>query len=1232
MAITSADIKLLESERMTDSTDGGGRATANAIPDGVNGNIFPKVSRLDAVNGRVNLRKIYGKVDTPNVDTYAGAHLIVTDPPDNEKISVCAFKTSSYFDTRTEARDRIESYVLSGPEARLRLYGRQPAGAKSLLCYQRKGEALPDIGDVFALTQLTALGVVYREQYVRVDEVATEVREFEDDKGLYAYAIVSIKLTAPLEFEFYGPDTPPRNSQEQRLGLVRTTTVADVARYYGVQPLAEAVTANALQIRAASVFTPLVPTTTREVAVSLATIGEAANYIASGTIWDGPAIINPGTSLHFPTPVRPGSVTLTGSSSAYPARDDGQGGFVFSDGISRPLVTVGYDTGTVIFPATDTLGVDYTALISATCNAESAAPSAQPNHTYAREVTLATRGTVYSELLDPPPAPGTLIVDFRALGKWYRLRDDGAGVLAGEEPSIGTGTIDYASGAVLATLGAQPDNETSILYAWGSTLHYAQDLNNHDTKAHREIQLSHIPVASGSLSLALSYWPNEPVTLTFTTDTATHSPKGLSATLDRTTGKVVMTYGAGGYENLDVPIIADYEQGVALPESSDPAVDTTTAAIGQAASQILLSKAVKPGSVRVTLPMIAVVVSGMQTVRLTGDVLFVDDGSGALRSAPDQSVFGYGGQKGAIEANASIGSINYSTGTIDVSGSIATSAQIYRPGLGTTPATWVASTGTATRWNSYYGGSPQTKVATVTIQATGATITTEAKSESFALSEAPLKFDLTQNGGLGVVPGSVCFTLDHGGWNWTYANPATYVDRGGQIIREPNRQTGTGTLSGSINYTTGEVTLTSVYGTTSGQAAVDVLACVTYLGDYSTDTATFRTTGAPVKPASLYVRAVSTEGAVLTGTSDVNGIITGDLVTGTVQQSVGVVDVRFGEWMPVSGNEAEPWYDADNIDPNDPTQVWKSTFISPATLTYSCVLSTSISLDSAILGLDPVRLPLDGRVPIFRPGDVAVVHNTQSFTLPNNPAGGSTHNVGRTGLTDLWLIDQDKVRVDPANYSVDVDTGVVTMASGLNLAGYVQPLIARHRISDMALITDVQIDGRLDFAAPLVNAYPEAGSYVSSALLFGDLYGRVSNVFDQGTWTGVWSDSLLGDQANAQYNDVSYPIEILNDGAVQERWRIQFTSGTAYQCFGEQSGMIATGSTGADFAPLNPLTNLPYFTVRAAGWGGGWSVGNQLRFNTYPAGAPIWLARTILPGAALTADSTDIQFRGDVDA
>jgi hypothetical protein len=74
-------------------------------------------------------------------------------------------------------------------------------------------------------------------------------------------------------------------------------------------------------------------------------------------------------------------------------------------------------------------------------------------------------------------------------------------------------------------------------------------------------------------------------------------------------------------------------------------------------------------------------------------------------------------------------------------------------------------------------------------------------------------------------------------------------------------------------------------------------------------------------------------------------------------------------------------------------------------------------------------------------------------------------------------------------------------------------------------------------------------------------------------------------------------------------------------------------STNAEISPLNPQTGAPYFTIPALGWGGGWSAGNVLRFNTAACGAPAWVVRTVLPGPATVAsDSATIAFRADVDA
>src|SRR5690554_5422940 len=132
MPILQGDIKLLKSERMTDNEDGGGRITGQEIQDGLSNEIFDDVSDLDRVYGRTSLRKAFAAVETDDTDQYFGSHIIVDEAPDDDNVSVLMFATNSAVDMRSEARNRVESYVVSGPLTRMRLYGDQLPGQRSI--------------------------------------------------------------------------------------------------------------------------------------------------------------------------------------------------------------------------------------------------------------------------------------------------------------------------------------------------------------------------------------------------------------------------------------------------------------------------------------------------------------------------------------------------------------------------------------------------------------------------------------------------------------------------------------------------------------------------------------------------------------------------------------------------------------------------------------------------------------------------------------------------------------------------------------------------------------------------------------------------------------------------------------------------------------------------------------------------------------------------------------------
>jgi len=463
-----------------------------------------------------------------------------------------------------------------------------------------------------------------------------------------------------------------------------------------------------------------------------------------------------------------------------------------------------------------------------------------------------------------------------------------------------------------------------------------------------------------------------------------------------------------------------------------------------------------------------------------------------------------------------------------------------------------------------------------------------------------------------VVPGSVLFAL--AGKIYFDANGTLYSMSGANRI-----------ASGTIDYSTGQCSLSQWNSNTALGLAVH--ACLAAYGDFTAVETDFRTAGSPLRPASFYVQVTAKDGELLTATANQSGIVTGNQISGSVNQTMGTVHLEFGALVTAAGNENEWWYDAGNVVGG---MIWRPREVFPATLRYSCIVLTNLPLDPTLLGLDPVRLPMDGRVPVYRPGDIVVLHHTDTTALPNPVTPGNSYGLGIANLATLSLADSNGVDV-PANLWVaNLTTGTVTIDAGANLAPYTQPLVATHRIEQMNLLSDVQVSGLVSWAAATTRAFP-AGSLLSSALAFGDLVARVSNVFDQATWTGVWSDSLVGSQASAQYNDINYPIEVLNDGAVTERWRISFTSATAFAVIGENLGQIATGTTSGDVQVVNPLTNKAYFTLRAAGWGTGWATGNQLRFNTIGANVPIWIARTILGGAGLNGDALTLEVRGDTD-
>ena len=568
----------------------------------------------------------------------------------------------------------------------------------------------------------------------------------------------------------------------------------------------------------------------------------------------------------------------------------------------------------------------------------------------------------------------------------------------------------------------------------------------------------------------------------------------------------------------------------------------------------------------------------------TEEVTVTDDGGGNLRR-----------QKGG----PTLGTVNYATGEVSLDARQSYSYRTYKEkvrtniGSGNQTRFWENSTQTGTET---YSGT------TAAVQWTDPLDAVAVQSTTRPIPG--LTIDITPTSGRDIIPNSVLFEIAG----------TQYRDQDGAIVKNWSPVTDSGTAVGSIDYSTGLVTLEDYPANTPTSTPVNLLACLTTLNQAPANQSIFRTAGAPLREGSLIVNATDIEGNTVTLNAETSGNLTGaNIVSGFVDTQTGLVKIQ---WTDEGQGSMPP--------------------IVPTTVRYSAVSYTYLPLDASLVGLDATRLPSDGRVPQFNLGDVVVVSNTQQEEILT-ATGGQVVNFNRANQAEVYIEGANGNRLAESQYTLDTDAGTLTLADPLSLIdaaanAVTEPLQVYNRVEDMGLATDVQIGGQISLNIPLSQDYTAGDTIASAALLYGDLRARAHNAFHQKTWSGAWADDRVGDDTTAKYNLVSNPIEITNQGAIKERWAIRFTSSTSFEVIGETVGVVATGNISIDLAPTNQATGAPYFTIRKEGWGSGWVSGNTLRFNTDGGQAPFWVARTIVAGRAVEeTDQFATQNRGDAD-
>lgn len=360
-------------------------------------------------------------------------------------------------------------------------------------------------------------------------------------------------------------------------------------------------------------------------------------------------------------------------------------------------------------------------------------------------------------------------------------------------------------------------------------------------------------------------------------------------------------------------------------------------------------------------------------------------------------------------------------------------------------------------------------------------------------------------------------------------------------------------------------------------------------------------------PATIVLTGTKAAGGTFTSTANSTGAFSDAVVTGTYAPATGLLDLVF--LVGVKAGTLE--YTADQI-------------------TYS---TTGLDLG----GLNPSYYPATGKVQVLRPLDLVVAHRTVTVAAATY-ANTNVVNIGEVRISRLRVINSLGVVIATFVYGATGPAGVgchANLVAGTltfdDVSGMSQPLTLQALIADMTTVSTVATDGTVKLSRALSHAYP-IGSLLSSALLAGDTFSQVHDGWAQTTWTGVFSDSLIGSAPSADYNEVVNPIQVTNEGAITERWAIIFTGTTTFRVVGETVGEILTSSTGVVTAPLNPATLVPYFSIPAAGWASGWAIGNVYRFNTESSTFPFWVARTVMPSDQVTTvDSITVAVRGDID-
>ena len=1203
MAITQNDLEILKSEIMADTPDGGGLPTGIAVIDGVSNNLFPDVSDIDRLIGRVRLRKVSLGVKTANAELLQAVRMLFTELPENPNISVFAFKASSFADRRSDAQNKIESYLAFGSKWAGHLLETQLTGQRVIQVSLDKGDQIPAVGQPLVIVQNEGQSDEFY-QYIRPLKVDTIERRFQRTVSeTVTRTIATIEFGDTLTKTFNGLTVPEfyQNASTNRRAILREARVADAAKYYSASRLAEPVVAmQSRQVRLDSIYTQVVPSTQVETPILQR---DPANQVATQARGDGVININQSvnvttnTAFSLPSGIAVGTLSIAVGGQNLTDRD---GELVNSNSLA--FASIKYGIGQITWY--DLLSLGQTTVTGSYKPASEFTRVAQTDY----QVVDDNAGYNFVRELGAEPVPNSLKITYTVGGDNYLVHDDGRGNLIDDDGN-GRGTVQGKT--VLLTTAAIPDAASYIVYSFGVDL---------DTVKYGEQVLApayHAAIIEDEVvgDITITWGGNKTATMSdgvITGDaTGTYDGREIHIAPNQTVAKdTVFTVSYNKLlDSMASPINAFYN-----PNSTDGTFTATIDMEGAIDGDIDLRVELYDNNAQIAF--------NLSTVGTNGESLRIDG----------------------------VAYPTYSTTAIYRSGNMMTS----QTGL----SWYVADNGAGGKWKVFLVSSSVDKVAgtaTFSIKVSRRQTVNDVIMTG-GLNKKPIFTTSSQDQNLYIknvqIYGSAdvgatteAATFDMTADKLLIAPPmesktpvvsgSVFVDAVGYSLHDDNGRVKDGdTVVGDINLDSGVIELTTWQA--EQQNIANLKSMLRENDPVPLANIIFRTPVAPLKKSSLQISAELADGTMLSLSTDEQGGITGSKYAhGTVDFKAGFVALYFYEKLGVAANPSivnESWYDAANIYLDGGTNyIDKPIYVKPDSIRYNAIAYSYLPLDKELIGLDPVRLPTDGRVPFVRKGDSIAITELKTMQLPTN-APNDLFDLGFERLSDVNVVDANGLKVNSDYLNVDLDAGTLQLNGLFDMSFYTAPLTAKYRIMDIALVIETDISGRVTLSTPITHDYSTAAVF-SSMLLAGDMQARAFNVFGQKSWSSVWSDSLIGDATTSQLQVTNNPIVVTNRDAIEERWALVFTSSTAFNIIGQTVGQIGAGSTTTLTAPINPMTGYAYFTIPAAAWGTGWSANNVVRINTAAAKYPIWIGNAIQQHQGSSTDNYDftIGYHANID-